>query len=107
LPGIDARRVESDETTQIRNVYTPEGRKQWVLHRAASIKASYLPDEWCSSSIVLLGPVAGEVDADLANSLKGSMIGVGIQGWLRAIGSDGSVSAIPLINGFRGAPCAR
>lgn len=94
MSGIDVRRVESDETTQIRNVYTPEGRKQWVPRRASRITARDLPDEWREPSVVLLGPVAGEVDADIANAFRGSLIGVGVQGWLREIGPADEVSPI-------------
>ena len=94
LPGIEVCRVASDQTTQIRNVYTPEGRKQWVPRRAARITAKDLPGEWRDPPVVLLGPVAGEVDSDIANAFRGSLIGVGVQGWLRNIGPNDEVTPV-------------
>ena len=96
LPGIEVRRVPSERTTQMRNVY-PEGgrREQWVPQRASPLTAEHLPDEWRDARIVLLGPVAGEIDASLAGSFsRETLVGAGAQGWLREIGGDLRVRAV-------------
>ncbi len=94
LTGIDVHRVPSNATTQIRNVYTTEGRKQWVPGRASPVQIDDLSEGWAGSSIVLLGPVAGEVDASAIDLFGNSLIGVGVQGWLREIGADGLVTPV-------------
>lgn len=97
LPDIETRVVSSEATTQMRNEYDAEGRRtQHVPQRAAAITAANLPDEWRDARIVLLGPVAGEVDASLATAFSGeTLIGSGAQGWLREFAPDGSVRHVP------------
>jgi sugar/nucleoside kinase (ribokinase family) len=45
--------------------------------------------------VVLLGPVAGEIDDALAAAFTGSLIGAGAQGWLRRIRPDTQVRPVP------------
>jgi sugar/nucleoside kinase (ribokinase family) len=95
LDGIERYVVPSEATTQFRNVYEAGRREQWVPQRASVLTAADLPDEWRGSRIVLLGPVAGEVDASLAGVFSDeSLVGVGAQGWLREVGSDSLVVPI-------------
>lgn len=96
LPGIDVHRVPSERTTQFRNVYHDDGRReQWVPQRAAQLTVGDLPEDWRDASIVLLGPVAGEIDTSLpAAFYRGTLVGAGAQGWLREIAPDGRVRAI-------------
>lgn len=96
LPGIEVQRVESARTTQMRNVY-PEGgqREQWVPQRAEMLAAEHLPDTWRKARVVLLGPVAGEIDASLAAAFpEKTLVGVGAQGWLREVGADQRVRPV-------------
>jgi len=95
FPGVQLVRVPSDRSTQFRNVYSPQGRVQYVPQRAATIRPDSLPDDWRDAAIVLLGPVAGEVDDALADCFPRSLIGVSAQGWLRRIGADGRVHPVP------------
>ncbi len=97
FPGIEARVVLSERTTQMRNVYSDGGRReQWVPQRATVLTAEDVPEEWRDARIVLLGPVAGEVDSSLAQAFSaGSLIGVGAQGWLREVGADHRVHPVP------------
>ncbi|MCH8346338.1 MAG: ribokinase, partial [Chloroflexi bacterium] len=95
LPGTQIARVPSTRSTQFRNVYTAQGRVQYVLQRAPLITAAALPDDWRGAGIVLLGPVAGEVDAALADCFPQALIGVSAQGWLREIGPDSRVRPVP------------
>jgi len=97
LPGVEVRRVDSAATTQMRNVYPDGGqRQQWAPQRATPLSAVHLPDEWRAARIVLLGPVAGEVDASLASAFSaGTLIGLGAQGCLREVGPDQRVRPVP------------
>ena len=95
LPGIEIVRAPSAHSTQIRNVYGPSGRVQYILQRAAPIGAASLPDAWRGTEIVLLGPVTGEVDEALADCFPNALIGVSAQGWLRDIGPDNRVRPVP------------
>jgi 1D-myo-inositol 3-kinase len=95
LPDVEVARVPSAGSTQIRNVYTTQGRVQYVPQRASPIDPRSLPDGWRDAGIVLLGPVAGEVDETLSGCFPKALIGVSAQGWLRDIGRDGRVRALP------------
>ncbi|HEU4759621.1 MAG TPA: PfkB family carbohydrate kinase [Dehalococcoidia bacterium] len=94
LPGIELHVLASPSTTQIRNIYDGGHRRQQIPRRAAAIGPGALPEEWRATPIVLLGPVAGEVDGALAGAFPGSLVGVGAQGWLREIAPDGWVRPV-------------
>ena len=91
LPGTEIVRVPSARSTQFHNLYTARGRVQRIPQRASLIDPTSLPEDWRSAEIVLLGPVAGEVDEALAGCFPQAVIGVSAQGWLREIGPDGRV----------------
>jgi sugar/nucleoside kinase (ribokinase family) len=93
LPGIDVVVVASEKSTQMRNVYEGGRRRQEMPQRAAQIAEDSIPEAWLSAPIVLLGPVAGEVDDALAACWSGSLVGAGAQGWLRETGADTRVHA--------------
>lgn len=96
LPGIELARVPSERTTQMRNVYAGGHRRQWVPQRATPLTIAHLPGAWKDARTVLLGPVAGELDASIAGAFSpGTRIGVGAQGFLREIASDRSVRPVP------------
>jgi len=97
LPGVDLHIVPSERTTQMRNEYAEGGRRtQHAPQRAAPLTAGHLPDDWRSARIVLLGPVAGEIDASLAAAFSPeTLVAAGAQGWLREIGPDAAVRPVP------------
>jgi sugar/nucleoside kinase (ribokinase family) len=103
LPDVECRVAASPCTTQIRNVYAAGQRQQWVPQRAADITPGQLPEDWRQTPIVLLGPVAGEVDDRLAQCFPNSLLGVSAQGWLREIGADTMVRPLPAAR-WRAAP---
>ncbi len=95
LPGAEIVCVPSVQSTHFRNLYGAEGRVQYIPQRASAIKPNSLPDDWRGAEIVLLGPVAGEVDNDLAACFPEALVGVCAQGWLREIGPDERVRSLP------------
>jgi sugar/nucleoside kinase (ribokinase family) len=96
LPGVDLHFVPSERTTQMRNEYAAGRRTQHAPQRAAPLTAEHLPDDWRNARIVLLGPVAGEIDASLAAAFSPrTLLAAGAQGWLREIGPDAAVRPVP------------
>ena len=95
LPGADVVCVRSPRSTQFRNLYTAEGRVQYIPQRASAIRPGSLPEDWRKAEIVLLGPVAGEVDDALGACFPEALVGVSAQGWLREIGPDNRVRPLP------------
>jgi sugar/nucleoside kinase (ribokinase family) len=95
LPGAEIVRVPSTRSTRFHNDYTARGRVQRIPQRASLIDSALLPADWRGAEIVLLGPVAGEVDETLAGRFPRALIGVSAQGWLREVGPDGRVRPLP------------
>ncbi|HEV3311957.1 MAG TPA: PfkB family carbohydrate kinase [Chloroflexota bacterium] len=80
-----------------------EGRRiQCLTHQAGTIQGSDVPASWRDSSVWHLGPVAGEVEADIVDAIPDSaFVGVTPQGWLRSVGPDTVVSAGPWVSAER------
>lgn len=91
LPNIDVRLLPSDETTVFENVYGPKGRLQYVWARARTIAASDVPPDFLEAKVVLLGPLVGEVEEEVARCFPRSLLAITPQGWLRTIRADGRV----------------
>lgn len=77
-------------TTTFRNTYTEAGRAMRLEHQAPPIDVATLPDRWRQSEIVLLAPVAGELDPEAwLAAVDAKVRGAGLQGWLKARTPDG------------------
>jgi len=74
------------------NIYGKEGRKQVLHHQAAHISFESVPEAWRSTSILHLGPLAQELDAQLPKSFAPSLLGITPQGWMRNWDAQGHVS---------------
>lgn len=81
----------SPQSTTFENVYTENGRKQVLHHRAAPLSFENVPETWRRTGIIHLGPVAGEMDAVLPESFSPSLLGITPQGWMRAWDESGQV----------------
>lgn len=81
----------ADESTTFENIYTPEGRVQYLRKVAPRLDFYHVPEAWRQASIVHLGPVAQEVEPSLARNFPAALLGVTPQGWLRAWNDDGRV----------------
>lgn len=92
LPGLDVHIVPSPETTTFENIYTTEGRQQYIFHRAASITADDIPATWMSAPMVHLGPIIMEFESEIINHFSAnSKIVITPQGWLREWDQTGKV----------------
>ncbi len=98
LPAIDIVYQPSDRTTTFENIYTTDGRVQYlhaVSHKLTIDLAQSLPR---SIDIVHLAPIAQEVDPAWIDQFDGALIGVTPQGWLRQWDSAGRVKPIEWVN---------
>ncbi len=85
--------VPSRETTTFKNVYERGRRTQSILGVGGPIAPSDVPEKWRSAPLVLLGPLAGELNKDILSIFTGSVVMASIQGWLRRWDEDGRVSS--------------
>jgi hypothetical protein len=92
LEGIQVVAMLSEFNTTFENILHPEGRAQILHHTAESLDLSAVPESWRSAPCVHLGPVARELDPNLARSFPNSFVGLTPQGWLRTWDREGHVS---------------
>lgn len=93
-PEIEVHRLPSSQTTVFENIYSGGHRTQYVWAKAESITAADVPAELASARVVLLGPVVGEVEDEVARCFPGSLVGICAQGWLRTVAADGRVGRL-------------
>ncbi|GAB4521552.1 MAG: PfkB family carbohydrate kinase [Anaerolineae bacterium] len=89
--GIDVHLLPSATTTTFRNIYQDGHRIQFVSNVAQPITPKDIPPHLPKPDIVLLGPIAQEVDPALAEQFPGALVGVVPQGWLREWDEAGRV----------------
>jgi sugar/nucleoside kinase (ribokinase family) len=89
--GITILAHPSEYATTFENIYTPEGRTQYIHHLASPLNMSHVPETWRNTPIVHLGPMAREIDPLMARSFPNAFIGMTLQGWLRDWDSKGRV----------------
>jgi sugar/nucleoside kinase (ribokinase family) len=104
LPGVDISPVPSDEATTFENIYTNGYRRQFLRGRASALVLEHVPSSWRTPEIVLLAPLAQEVDPSLAGAFPDALVAATPQGWLRRWGADGLVSPCPLGEAERALP---
>ena len=92
LPDIPMRVVASEETTTFVNVYERGRRRQSILGVGGKLSASDVPPDWRRAPLVLLGPLAQELEDSVAGAFRCQSVGASIQGWLRSWDSTGKVS---------------
>lgn len=91
LDGITVVSTDAESNTTFENINTPEGRIQYLYHPAPALDISHVPETWRRAPIVHLGPIAQEVDPNLARVFPDSLVGLTPQGWLRGWDKTGLV----------------
>ena len=91
LPGVALATIPSAEATTFENIYSGGARRQLLRGRAAPLTLATLPQGWQRAALVLLAPLAREVEPALAGAFPGALVAVTPQGWLREWGPDGAV----------------
>lgn len=93
LAGVEVFVEPASQTTRFQNDYDGQGtRRQVLIARAGDIDLTGLPDRWRNPDALLLGPVAGELQAFPVSAFEAGGVGAIGQGWLRDVASDGLVS---------------
>lgn len=75
--------VSAEATTCFENIYGESGRTQIIRNRASQLLPSYLPTYWPMPDIVILGPIADEVDWKFVDCFQNTLLTVCPQGWFR------------------------
>lgn len=88
LEGIQVVAAPAEHSTTYENIYTPQGRIQYIHHQAPRIDLSTVPEVWRRAPIIHLGPIAQEVDSTLPGDFRPSLLGLTPQGWMRTWGDD-------------------
>jgi sugar/nucleoside kinase (ribokinase family) len=83
--------AQSAHSTTFENIYSKNGRRQILHHRAERLSFDNVPEVWRKAPIIQLGPVAREMEAILPGSFTPSLLGLTPQGWLRAWDESGRV----------------
>jgi sugar/nucleoside kinase (ribokinase family) len=93
LPGVPVFVERGPATTRFVNHYGAEGvRHQVLLSRGPQVHVGPLPEEWRRPEVLLLAPLAGEIEGALAPTFEAEAVGAVAQGWVRAFAPDGTVS---------------
>ena len=94
LNDIPVISIESPQSTTFENIYTDQGRVQYLRSQAARLDFSSVPEIWRRASIVHVGPIANEIDAVLPDDFAPVLFGITPQGWMRQWADDGRVSRV-------------
>ena len=92
LNNISLVSIESESSTTYENIYTEQGRTQYLRSQAEHIDFDRIPETWRKSAIIHLGPIANELDPVMPQEISPSLLGLTPQGWLREWDADGLVS---------------
>lgn len=95
---INLYALPSNHTLTFENIYTPDGRVQTIHALADAIGVADVPQALVDAApaIVLLGPLAGELDPQVADLFPNALRGVAPQGWMRRWDAQGRVSHVPI-----------
>ncbi len=94
LTGVTIHNIAAEQSTVFENTYVGKARKQAVFSVAESIRAGDVPASWQRAPIVHLGPIVGEIDADVIRQFSNSLVGITPQGWFRRWDEDHRVYSV-------------
>lgn len=91
LEDIPVISGEAEASTTFENIYTPQGRTQYIRQVAPKINFAIVPEAWKRAKIIHIAPVAQEVEPLLPADFRPSLLGLTPQGWMRAWNQHGLV----------------
>ena len=94
-PRIEVVSVPGASTTRFEHREVAGEREMAITDLARPLGAKEVPEDWAEAPIVLLAPVADEVDPLCAAAFADAAIGAAAQGWLRQLGPAGVVVPRP------------
>jgi sugar/nucleoside kinase (ribokinase family) len=92
LAGIPVFVQASPVATTFTNIYTPEGRTQYITAVAAPVTPDGLPREWAGVPAVMLGSIARELPPHWAAEFPNALVGIAPQGLMRRWDAAGLVT---------------
>ncbi len=95
LDGIQVSSLSAPYSTTFENVYTPEGRQQFIHYIAPDVTFNQIPEQWRTTPIIHVGPIAGEGKSLPDGQFSSSFLGLTPQGWMRTWTKDGKVHPGP------------
>lgn len=98
LPPVSLYIRPSEQTTTFANQYHDGFRTQYLYAKAADLQSADIPANWQDAGIVLFGPLAQELHADIVLCFPrrpGALLAATPQGWLRRWDTDGRVWPTP------------
>jgi sugar/nucleoside kinase (ribokinase family) len=93
LKEIPVISQKSHQSTTYENIYTEQGRVQYLRAQAERIDFGSVPESWRRASIIHLGPIANEMDSILPEGFTPKLLGLTPQGWMRQWDMENRVSA--------------
>lgn len=93
LHGIPVILQDSPQSTTFENIYTSNGRVQYLRAQAARLGMDNVPRSWRHAAIIHLGPIASEVDPILPESFSPTVLGITPQGWMRQWDAEQRISS--------------
>ncbi len=106
-PAISLHISPSEHTTTFANQYEHGFRTQYLYTKAADLKSTDIPADWLNAGIVLFGPIAQELDADMVLRFPhrpDRILAATPQGWLRRWDETGRVWPTPWLDAERVLP---
>ncbi|MGH7313056.1 MAG: PfkB family carbohydrate kinase [Candidatus Rokuibacteriota bacterium] len=94
-PQIEVVSLEAPATTVFEHSRDGGRRALRLVSAAGPLTAGDVPEDWRDAGLVMLAPVAGEVDPGLVEPFQDATIAAEGQGWLRAVGPDGAIGPRP------------
>lgn len=91
LGSIPVVAAETDKATRFENLYSSDGRIQYIRHVAPKIDLNLVPEPWRNPKIIHFGPVAQEVEPVLPVGFRPTLLGLTPQGWMRTWDQDGLI----------------
>lgn len=83
--------IEAEQTSTFENIYTDQGRVQYIRGTAKSLSYEQLPEAWRDTPLVHLAPLTGELDPEMAARFPNATTMLTAQGVLRQWGDDGRI----------------
>lgn len=83
--------IPSHFTTTFENIYTEQGRVQKIYNKASNITIRELKENDKPPDVVVLAPIADELDTALCRAFPDSITIATVQGWLRTWDESGWV----------------
>jgi sugar/nucleoside kinase (ribokinase family) len=95
LPAdIEIRLRQCGASTTFQNIYEDGHRRQHIGAQADVLHRGDIPEQWHTSPIVHLGPIAQEIDNGVFGCFPNALLGLTPQGWMRAWDERGMVHPI-------------